>query len=98
MKFIREFLFFSIISCCWLASVHCQNYFTQSDIADGLVLPYEVQLLKGEDLFIKISRPVTGQTKCEFRSPGEDDVDVDTLTSNKFEKFDYFFRHFFLFE
>lgn len=52
---------------------------------NGLSLPYEVQLLSGEDLFIKISKPVTGQTKCEFRSPGSDDVDVERINSNKLE-------------
>lgn len=52
---------------------------------DGLLLPYEVQLLSGEDLFIKVTKPVPGQTKCEFRSPGNDDVDVDRIDSNKLE-------------
>lgn len=79
--FKNYFLFFII--CSWLGSLHSQNFFTRPDIATGLSLPYEVRLLIGEDLFIKISKPVPGQTKCEFRSPGKDDVDVENTNSNK---------------
>lgn len=84
MDFIGKYLFFWLISI-WSASIYCQNYFTRTDVADGQSLPYEVQLLRGEDLFIKISKPVPGQTKCEFRSPGSDDVDVERIDSNKLE-------------
>ncbi|XP_037026242.1 uncharacterized protein LOC119067401 [Bradysia coprophila] len=81
MDSIKKIIFLSVIGY-WSASVRCQNYFTRTDVADGLSLPYEVQLLEGEDLFIKISKPVTGQTNCNFRSPGNDDVDVENITSN----------------
>lgn len=80
----KIYLFFLII-CCWSSSICCQNFFTRTDVLDGLSFPYEIQLLAGEDLFIKISRPVTGQTKCEFRAPGNNDVDVETLNTNKFD-------------
>ncbi|KAJ6639664.1 hypothetical protein Bhyg_12411, partial [Pseudolycoriella hygida] len=35
----------------------------------------------GEDLFIKLLKPVDGQTTCEFRSPGNGDVNVDAIDS-----------------
>lgn len=90
MDLVGKYLFLLAIAI-WSASIHCQNLFTRIDIADGLSLPYEVQLLTGEDLFIKISKPVTGQTKCEFRSPGQDDVDVERIVSNKLDSFNWFF-------
>lgn len=83
MDLVNKYLFLLVIVGVWTASIHCQNFFTRIDVADGLTLPYEVQPLSGEDLFIKISKPVTGQTKCEFRSPGKDDVDVERIDSNK---------------
>lgn len=81
---VQKFILLLVIGY-WTASIRCQNYFSRTDITDGLSLPYEVQLLQGEDLFIKISKPVTGQTNCAFRSPGSDDVDVERITSNKLE-------------
>lgn len=85
MDFVRKY-FISLIIASWcLASIRCQNYFTRSDVTEGLSLPYEVQLISGEDLFIRITRPVPGQTKCEFRSPGDVDVDVDRINSNRLE-------------
>lgn len=82
MDLIKKY-FFIFIAYSLLVSFRCQNFFTRTDIIDGLSLPYEVQLLTGEDLFIKISKPVTGQTKCEFRSPGNGDVDVENINSNR---------------
>lgn len=84
MDLVKKIIFLSVIGY-WSASVRSQNYFTRTDIADGLSLPYEVQLLEGESLFIKISKPVTGQTNCTFRSPGNDDVNVEQITSDKLE-------------
>lgn len=77
-------LFFLLI-CFWSSSIHCQNHFTRTDILDGLSLPYQLQVISGENVFIKISKPVSGQTNCEVRAPGFDDVDVEKLDSNKLE-------------
>ncbi len=85
MDLIKKIILFLPVIGFWSASINCDNFFTRPDVADGLSLPYEVQLLEREDLFIKISKPVSGQTNCEFRSPGNDDVDVEQIDSNKLE-------------
>lgn len=93
MDFVRKYFFSLIIATCCVALIRCQNFFTRSDVTDGLSLPYDVQLISGEDLFIRITRPVPGQTKCEFRLPGDVDVDVDRINSNRLELPNLFLKH-----
>lgn len=47
------------------------NYFTNKEVMSGFVFPREVDVIAGEDLFIKFTKPVEKQQKCLFRRPGK---------------------------
>lgn len=60
-----------IISCYSLSD---QNYFSSHGIMRGLGFPSQIDAIVGEDIFLKITEPVSKQTKCVFRRTGSSDT------------------------
>lgn len=71
MNFVEYFLcIFLLIKVCL-----CQeNLFTNERIKSGLVLPFQVDALTGEDVFLRMTDTVPNQEKCIFHKNGAMDV------------------------
>lgn len=51
-----------------------EDLFTNERIKLGLVLPYQVDALTGEDVFLRMTDTVSNQEKCLFHKNGAMDV------------------------
>lgn len=55
---------------CFELCVAQEDFFTNERIKSGLVLPFQVDAVVGEDIFIKITDPVPNQDHCFFHRNG----------------------------
>lgn len=52
---------------------------TRDDIMIGQIFPPEISATAGEDIYLKISNPLRGQTRCSYRAPGgTNEITVNT--------------------
>lgn len=52
----------------------CQGVaWSREDISLGLTFPEEIDATVGETVFVKLTRPLIGQSSCMFRYPGTAD-------------------------
>lgn len=64
------FLIFLLIELC----AGEENLFTNGRLKSGLVLPYQVDAVAGEDVFLRLTDTAPNQEKCLFHRNGAIDV------------------------
>lgn len=68
MRFLKS-LTFGVAFVLVLNNVNAVSL-TREDISIGQIFPPEIFATIGEDIYLKITQPLDGQTECSFRPPG----------------------------
>lgn len=52
------------------------GFFTRKDVWEGQIFPSRVDVVVGENIFLRILNPVANQNLCTYRAPGGIDIEV----------------------
>lgn len=58
-------------------------YVSRSGLMNALVFPHVIDAVVGEEVFMRVTEPVSQQTFCYYRMTGGHDVDIKTPHKQK---------------